>query len=68
MVEIEKIVGEEGKELVIHKKIPNHGAVLKELIDIVGEDYVMDGSASLFVYSGDMTENVAHMPEFVGHP
>ncbi|MGQ9720486.1 MAG: FAD-binding oxidoreductase [Candidatus Jordarchaeum sp.] len=68
MVEIEKTVGEEGKELVVHKKTPNHEAVLKELIDIVGEDYVMDDSASLFVYSGDMTENVPHMPEFVVAP
>ena len=68
MVEIEKIVGEEGKELIIHKRTLNHGAILKELIDIVGEEYVMDGSASLFVYSGDMTENVPHMPEFVVAP
>lgn len=68
MVEIEKIVGEEGKELVIHKKVSNHGAIFKELIDIVGEEYVMDKSASLFVYSGDMTENVPHMPEFVVAP
>ena len=68
MVEIEKIVGEEGKELIIHKRTLNHGAILKELIDIVGEEYVMDESASLFVYSGDMTENVPHMPEFVVAP
>jgi glycolate oxidase len=68
MVEIEKTVGEEGNELVIHKKTPNHAAILKELIDIVGEDYVMDDSASLFVYSGDMTENIPHQPEFVVAP
>lgn len=68
MVEIEKTIGEEGKELIYHKKISNHGAVLKELVDIIGEDYVMDDSASLFVYSGDMTENIPHMPEFVVAP
>ena len=68
IVEIEKIDGEKGKELVIHKKSLKHKAVLKDLIDIVGEDYVMDDSAGLFVYSGDMTENISHMPEFVVAP
>ncbi len=68
MVDVEKIVGEEGNELVIHKKIPNHNAVLKELIDLVGEEYVMDNYASLFIYSGDMTENIPHLPEFVVAP
>ncbi|GAH35187.1 unnamed protein product [marine sediment metagenome] len=68
MVDVEKIVGEEGNELVIHKKIPNHNAVLKELIDSVGEEYVMDNYASLFIYSGDMTENIPHLPEFVVAP
>jgi glycolate oxidase len=68
MVEIEKTVGEVGKELIYHKKSLNHGVVLKELIDIVGEDYVSDDLASLFVYSGDMTENIPHMPEFVIAP
>ena len=68
MVEVEKTIGEEGKELIIHRKIPNHNAVLKELIDIVGDDYVIDDPAGLFVYSGDMTENIPHMPEFVAAP
>ncbi|MFX1587677.1 MAG: FAD-binding oxidoreductase [Promethearchaeota archaeon] len=68
MVEIEQIVGEKGKELIYHKRRTNHNTILKDLIDIVGEEFVMDDSASLFVYSGDMTENVPHMPEFVVAP
>ena len=42
--------------------------MLKELIDIVGEDFVSNRPEELYLYSKDMTENFPTSPEFVVMP
>jgi glycolate oxidase len=42
--------------------------MLKELIDIVGEDFVSDQPEELYLYSKDMTENIPQRPQYVVMP
>ncbi len=55
---------------VIHipEKSSNHDVVFKELIDIVGEEYVRDDLGTNYVYSKNMTEFEQYLPEYVVAP